>query len=182
MSCAVHFLWETKFSIYRKLFWVWIILSYFKASQTEAVKVWAVQSWSRFVFAVLQCQVNAETGDPEDELTPEAVELCRNLGSNATRVSNIAGGRDRTIHAAIQEGINRVNEKATSNAQRIQKWIVLERDFSVSGGELGQWERRVSCFLFGISSVFNRIGSIRTGVSIVGPRGPESCVLNQEEN
>uniref|UniRef100_A0A3B5LQM1 Long-chain-fatty-acid--CoA ligase ACSBG2 n=1 Tax=Xiphophorus couchianus TaxID=32473 RepID=A0A3B5LQM1_9TELE len=85
----------------------------------------------------IKCQVNAETGDPEDELTPEAVELCRNLGSNATRVSNIAGGRDRTIHAAIQEGINRVNEKATSNAQRIQKWIVLERDFSVGGGELG---------------------------------------------
>lgn len=90
------------------------------------------------MFAVLQCQVNAETGDPEDELTPEAVELCRNLGSNATRVSDIAGGRDRTVHAAIQEGINRVNETATSNAQRIQKWIVLERDFSVGGGELGQ--------------------------------------------
>ncbi|XP_043986504.1 long-chain-fatty-acid--CoA ligase ACSBG2 isoform X1 [Gambusia affinis] len=85
----------------------------------------------------IKCQVNAETGDPEDELTPEAVELCRNLGSNATRVSDIAGGRDRTVHAAIQEGINRVNETATSNAQRIQKWIVLERDFSVGGGELG---------------------------------------------
>ncbi|XP_035996841.1 long-chain-fatty-acid--CoA ligase ACSBG2 isoform X1 [Fundulus heteroclitus] len=85
----------------------------------------------------IKCQVNAETGDPEDELTPEAAELCRKLGSNATRVSEVAGGRDRAVHAAIQEGINRVNEKATSNAQRIQKWVVLDRDFSVGGGELG---------------------------------------------
>lgn len=85
----------------------------------------------------LKCQVNVETGAPEDELTPEAVELCRKLGSTATRVSDIASGKDRVINAAIQEGINRVNEKATSNAQRIQKWLVLEQDFSISGGELG---------------------------------------------
>lgn len=84
--------------------------------------------------------MNTETGGPEDELIPEAVEFCRKLGSNATRVSEIAGGRDREIHAAIQEGINRVNEKATSNAQRIQKWVVLDRDFSIIGGELGECE------------------------------------------
>uniref|UniRef100_A0A671QS99 Long-chain-fatty-acid--CoA ligase ACSBG2 n=1 Tax=Sinocyclocheilus anshuiensis TaxID=1608454 RepID=A0A671QS99_9TELE len=85
----------------------------------------------------IKCQVNNETGAPEDEQTPEAVELCRKLGSNSTRVSEIAGGRDRVVYAAIQEGINRVNEKATSNAQRIQKWTVLEKDFSIPGGELG---------------------------------------------
>ncbi|CAB1324284.1 unnamed protein product, partial [Coregonus sp. 'balchen'] len=87
--------------------------------------------------AVPLCQVNGDTGAPEDELTPEAIELCRKLGSNATRVSEIAGGRDRVIHAAIQEGINRVNENATSNAQRIQKWTILNQDFSIIGGELG---------------------------------------------
>ncbi|XP_030583871.1 long-chain-fatty-acid--CoA ligase ACSBG2 [Archocentrus centrarchus] len=85
----------------------------------------------------IKCQVNLDTGDPEDELTPEALELCKQLGSKATRVSEIAGGRDPAVQAAIQEGINRVNEKATSNAQRIQKWVVLDRDFSVAGGELG---------------------------------------------
>lgn len=83
--------------------------------------------------------MNADSGEPEDELTPEAVELCRRLGSNATRVSEVTGGRDRLVHAAIQEGINRVNEKACSNAQRIQKWITLDRDFSLPGGELGEW-------------------------------------------
>ncbi|XP_029110560.1 long-chain-fatty-acid--CoA ligase ACSBG2 isoform X2 [Scleropages formosus] len=85
----------------------------------------------------IKCQVNADTGEPEDELTEEAVEQCRKLGSTATRVSQIARGRDNVIDTAIQEGIKRVNDKAVSNAQRIQKWIVLERDFSIPGGELG---------------------------------------------
>ncbi|XP_062250977.1 long-chain-fatty-acid--CoA ligase ACSBG2 isoform X1 [Platichthys flesus] len=85
----------------------------------------------------IKCQVNADTGDPEDELSSEALEFCGSLGSNATRVSEVAGGRDRAIHNAIQEGINRVNEKAPSNAQRVQKWIILDRDFSIPGGELG---------------------------------------------
>ncbi|KAM9475249.1 long-chain-fatty-acid--CoA ligase ACSBG2 [Clarias gariepinus] len=85
----------------------------------------------------IKSQVNGETGAPEDELTPEAVEWCRKLGSSSTRVSEICGGRDRLVHSAIQDGINRVNERATSNAQRIQKFTVLEKDFSISGGELG---------------------------------------------
>lgn len=86
-----------------------------------------------------QCNLNAESGEPEDEMTPDAVAFCRKLGSNATRVSEVAGGRDRAVNAAIQEGIDRVNKKAASNAQRIQKWSILGRDFSVASGELGEW-------------------------------------------
>lgn len=85
-----------------------------------------------------QCNLTAESGEPEDEMTPEAVEFCRRAGSSATRVSEIAGGRDRAVNAAIQEGIDRVNKRATSNAQRIQKWTILGRDFSITGGELGK--------------------------------------------
>ncbi|KAF7654748.1 hypothetical protein LDENG_00065410 [Lucifuga dentata] len=93
----------------------------------------------RFLSMLLtvKCEMNQETGDPEDKLTPEAMELCRKMGSNATYVSDITGGQDCAVNAAIQEGIKQVNEKAISNAQRIQKWIVLDRDFSVNGGELG---------------------------------------------
>ncbi|KAJ3600042.1 hypothetical protein NHX12_033994 [Muraenolepis orangiensis] len=83
------------------------------------------------------CQVNEETGEPTDELTAEAVEVCKRLGSAATRVSQVCGGRDRAVHAAIQEGMDRVNGRAASNAQRIQKWLVLDGDFSITGGELG---------------------------------------------
>lgn len=85
----------------------------------------------------IKSQVNAESGLPEDELTPEVIDLCRKLGSSSTRVSDLTAGKDRAVHAAIQEGITRVNDNATSNAQRIQKWIILDKDFSITGGELG---------------------------------------------
>lgn len=80
--------------------------------------------------------------EPLDELTLEAVEYCQQLGSQARKVSDIIGGRDKEVYQSIQEGINRVNSMATSNAQCIQKWTILTRDFSISGGELGMCENR----------------------------------------
>ncbi|XP_038632592.1 long-chain-fatty-acid--CoA ligase ACSBG2 isoform X2 [Scyliorhinus canicula] len=85
----------------------------------------------------LKCDVNNDTGEPQDNLTEEAVQFCQKLGSKATKVSEILTSRDAEVYAAIQESINRVNEKACSNAQRIQKWLLIEKDFSIPGGELG---------------------------------------------
>ncbi|NXM60811.1 ACBG2 ligase, partial [Illadopsis cleaveri] len=85
----------------------------------------------------LKCTVDAETGEPRDDLSPEALEFCQKLGSNATKVSEIISSKDKAIYAAIQKGISAVNEGAVSNAQRVQKWVLLEKDFSIFGGELG---------------------------------------------
>ncbi|XP_019118164.2 long-chain-fatty-acid--CoA ligase ACSBG1 [Larimichthys crocea] len=85
----------------------------------------------------LKCCSDTETMAPTEELSMEAVEFCEQLGSQATKVSDIIGGKDKEVYRAIQEGIDRVNSAATSNAQRIQKWTILKKDFSVSGGELG---------------------------------------------
>lgn len=85
----------------------------------------------------LKSTVDLETSEPTDNLTQEAVKFCLEVGSKATRVSEILGSRDEAVYQAIQGGINRVNAKATSHAQRIQKWTVLAKDFSISGGELG---------------------------------------------
>ncbi|KAM4708327.1 long-chain-fatty-acid--CoA ligase ACSBG2 isoform 1-T1 [Discoglossus pictus] len=85
----------------------------------------------------LKCNLNADSGEPEDDLTPEAKEFCQKLGSRSTKVSDIIGGKDKAVYAAIQEGLNVVNERSTSNAQKVQKWLILERDFTITGGELG---------------------------------------------
>uniref|UniRef100_A0A673CQW9 Long-chain-fatty-acid--CoA ligase ACSBG1 n=1 Tax=Sphaeramia orbicularis TaxID=375764 RepID=A0A673CQW9_9TELE len=85
----------------------------------------------------LKCCSDMETMEPTEDLSLEAVEFCRQLGSQTTKVSDIVEGKDKEVYQAIQEGIDRVNSTATSNAQRIQKWIILKKDFSVSGGELG---------------------------------------------
>lgn len=84
----------------------------------------------------LKCVVD-ENGEPTDELTPEAKAFCQQHGSSATKVSEIIANKEPAIYKAIQECMDCVNAKATSNAQKIQKWLILERDFSVSGGELG---------------------------------------------
>ncbi|XP_077188292.1 long-chain-fatty-acid--CoA ligase ACSBG2 isoform X2 [Paroedura picta] len=85
----------------------------------------------------LKCNVNADTGDPEDDLTPEAIEYCRKLGCKSTKVSHIILKKDPAVYGAIQKGIVAVNERAVSNAQKIQKWIILNKDFSINSGELG---------------------------------------------
>lgn len=83
--------------------------------------------------------MDSETGEPEDDLSPEAIDYFRQLGSKATKVSAVIEGKDKAVYAAIQKGISAVNERAVSNAQKIQKWVILEKDFSVPGGELGEY-------------------------------------------
>ena len=61
----------------------------------------------------------------------------RSVGSNAKTVEDVLRGPDARVMRGIQAGIDAANRKAVSNAQRIQKWMILPRDFSLPGGELG---------------------------------------------
>ncbi|XP_059952918.1 long-chain-fatty-acid--CoA ligase ACSBG1 [Mesoplodon densirostris] len=85
----------------------------------------------------LKCTLDPDTSDPTDNLTEQAVEFCQRVGSKATTVSEVVGKKDEAVYQAIEEGIQRVNMNAAARPYRIQKWAVLERDFSISGGELG---------------------------------------------
>nr|XP_046241367.1 long-chain-fatty-acid--CoA ligase ACSBG2-like isoform X1 [Scatophagus argus] len=99
----------------------------------------------------LKCVVD-DNGDPTDKLSPEALDFCKQHGVTATTVSEIITNKVPAVYQAIQEGIERVNARATSNAQKVQKWVILERDFSVGGGELG--ESLEFCFAFFYYSSF----------------------------
>lgn len=85
----------------------------------------------------LKCTLDPDTSDPTDQLTEQAMEFCQRVGSSATTVSEIVGSKDEAVYRAIEEGIQRVNSRAAVRPYHIQKWAILERDFSISGGELG---------------------------------------------
>uniref|UniRef100_G1LJV9 Long-chain-fatty-acid--CoA ligase ACSBG2 n=1 Tax=Ailuropoda melanoleuca TaxID=9646 RepID=G1LJV9_AILME len=85
----------------------------------------------------LKCEVDGKSGEPLDKLSLEAIHFCRKLGSHVSTVSEILELQDPLVYRAIQQGIDAVNQEAISNAQRIHKWVILEKDFSVSNGELG---------------------------------------------
>ncbi|XP_063656261.1 long-chain-fatty-acid--CoA ligase ACSBG2 isoform X5 [Pan troglodytes] len=85
----------------------------------------------------LKCEMNQMSGEPLDKLNFEAINFCRGLGSQASTVTEIVKQQDPLVYEAIQQGINAVNQEAMNNAQKIQKWVILEKDFSIYGGELG---------------------------------------------
>ncbi|MED6281916.1 Long-chain-fatty-acid--CoA ligase acsbg2 [Characodon lateralis] len=88
------------------------------------------------VLLTLKCVTN-DDGDPTDNLSPEVLDFCRQHGIKATKVSEIIANKEPAVYKAIQEGMERVNATSTSNAQKVQKWVILEQDFSVGTGELG---------------------------------------------
>ncbi|XP_064084621.1 long-chain-fatty-acid--CoA ligase ACSBG2-like isoform X1 [Macrobrachium nipponense] len=89
------------------------------------------------ILLTMKTNMNMDTGEPLDALTPAAIEWCRSVGSRANTIQDVLAGPDVNIMRAIQDGIDRANKQAPSNAQRIQKWTILPKDFSIPGGELG---------------------------------------------
>ncbi|XP_069864369.1 long-chain-fatty-acid--CoA ligase ACSBG2 [Dipodomys merriami] len=85
----------------------------------------------------LKCQMDQKSGEPLDNLSWDAIDFCQSVGSQAKTVRDIVGQQDPLVYKAIQQGINAVNREATSNAQKIRKWLILDKDFSIQGGELG---------------------------------------------
>ncbi|XP_075391392.1 long-chain-fatty-acid--CoA ligase ACSBG1 isoform X2 [Tenrec ecaudatus] len=85
----------------------------------------------------LKCTLDPDTSDPTDNLSEQAVEFCQRVGSRATTVSEIVGKKDEAVYQAIEAGIQRINQKAPARPYHVQKWAILERDFSISGGEFG---------------------------------------------
>lgn len=85
----------------------------------------------------LKVDVNMDTLEPTDNLTAVTVDWMKAQGSGATKVSDILDHKDAIVLKAIQKGIDKANERAISRAQKIQKWSILPRDFSIPGGELG---------------------------------------------
>jgi long-chain-fatty-acid--CoA ligase ACSBG len=80
--------------------------------------------------------INPDTNVPTTDLAPNAINWAQEeVGFKALTVSDLVSN-PKTMKV-LEAGIERANTHAISNAQRIRKFIVLETDFSLPGGELG---------------------------------------------
>lgn len=81
----------------------------------------------------LKSEVAAD-GMPTNKLSKEVLQVGASFGSQAMTTEEAMV--DPLWLDYLQQGVERANEKATSNAQRIQRWAILPLDFSEKGGEL----------------------------------------------
>lgn len=89
------------------------------------------------VLITLKTEIDAE-GAPISTLTKECQEWLHELGCPASTTHEVlAAGPHPNLVKEIQRGIDATNKMAVSNAQRIQKFKILESDFSIATGELG---------------------------------------------
>ena len=87
-------------------------------------------------------EVDLDTMEPKNNLSSPALDWCKEIGADSVKtVDDILADKTSKSYSlcarGIQSGIDKANQRATSNAQKIQKWTILKTDFSVPGGELG---------------------------------------------
>merc|ERR1712071_389853 len=73
---------------------------------------------------------------PTDVLHPDVRAFVDDCGSDATTVTEILQEDNEDVRLEILEGIQKVNRKAISNAQKVHKFMIAPKDFSLPGGEL----------------------------------------------
>ncbi|GLE00246.1 hypothetical protein PINS_up008973 [Pythium insidiosum] len=89
----------------------------------------------KFLTALFTLRVDVDNdGNPTDNLDAKALSICKEIGSSATTVAEAKA--DPAVQAYLEQGLMRANTRATSHAQNVGKFAVLDDDFSAAGGEL----------------------------------------------
>lgn len=89
----------------------------------------------KFVSALMTFKVTTNASEiPNHELAPDVVdELAKHGIKGVKTVQQAIANKD--IAKVIQQGIERANKKAVSNAAKIKGWFLVADDFSIPGGE-----------------------------------------------
>ena len=75
-----------------------------------------------------------ENGVPTDELSKDSLYVGNEIGSKVKTLT--AAATCPKWKAYLDKGMKEANSKTTSNAQIIQKWTMLPKDFSEKEGDL----------------------------------------------
>jgi long-chain-fatty-acid--CoA ligase ACSBG len=81
----------------------------------------------------LKTELNPDTSS-SDQLAADALFVSKEIGSTATTL--IAAAQDPLWAKYLTDGMKKANKKTESNAQIVQKWIILPCDFTEKTGEL----------------------------------------------
>lgn len=73
---------------------------------------------------------------PTDLLHPDVKAWAEENGSEAETVTELLEEDNEDVRLDILEGIQRVNRRAISSAQKVHKFMIAPSDFSLAGGEL----------------------------------------------
>ena len=63
--------------------------------------------------------MDQDSGEPSDQLSEHAQHLLKDIGSKSTTVTQVLETRDEVIYKDIQAGLDRANQRAISNAQKV---------------------------------------------------------------
>ena len=80
-------------------------------------------------------QNSAQRNKSSKDLAPEVVSLIQGLGLRGKNTLDEIKA-DSVILTYIQKCVDLVNSKAISRVTQIKKWKILDKDFSIEGGEL----------------------------------------------
>jgi long-chain-fatty-acid--CoA ligase ACSBG len=89
------------------------------------------------ILITLRTVINLDTMEPTDDLAPECIEYLKAEGSTHTSLKELLASNDELVNTKLEKAMKAVNATANSNAQKIQKFLILPRDFSLPTGELG---------------------------------------------
>jgi len=94
------------------------------------------------VLLTLKTEVDLNTQEPLDKLVRVSKDWIEKNGDCTVNtvqdvLEELNVKNNQKLRKAIDDGINRVNKRAVSQAQKLQKWVILPNDFSIPGGEFG---------------------------------------------
>ncbi|XP_026473981.1 very long-chain-fatty-acid--CoA ligase bubblegum-like [Ctenocephalides felis] len=91
------------------------------------------------ILVTLKTEMDKDSGAPLDKLDYSVKDWLKSLGCKDynTLSEVLEAGPEPKLMQDIQQGIDRANKHAVSNAQRIQKFVILPADLSIPTGELG---------------------------------------------
>ncbi|KDO20705.1 hypothetical protein SPRG_13916 [Saprolegnia parasitica CBS 223.65] len=97
--------------------------------------VMAIGDRRKFLTALFTLKVLVDgEGNPTDKLESTVATTLQSIGSSATTVSEAR--ECPKFNAHLMAGLKKANARAASRAQHIQKFHILDHDFSVNGNEL----------------------------------------------